>query len=118
MPYRRILEKLLTKVRGSIAALLLDAQGELVVGAGALDEKQRLIGAYAGISLGMALRIETLRARGATDYEARMLDVAEGTPVMYAERVTYAADGVAVEYLEAVWRGDRYDFKLSLTRPA
>jgi GntR family transcriptional regulator len=60
---------------------------------------------------------ETLRARGATKHEARLLDVAEGTPVMHAERITYAANGLAVEYLEAVWRGDRYDFKVTLTRP-
>jgi len=60
---------------------------------------------------------ETLRARGATEHEARLLDVAEGTPVMHAERITYAANGLAVEYLEAVWRGDRYDFKVTLTRP-
>jgi predicted regulator of Ras-like GTPase activity (Roadblock/LC7/MglB family) len=56
VPYRRILEELLSRIKGATSALLLDAQGELVVGAGALDERQRLIGAYAGISLGMALR--------------------------------------------------------------
>jgi GntR family transcriptional regulator len=60
---------------------------------------------------------ETLRARGATKHEARLLDVAEGTPVMHAERITYAANGLAVEYLEAVWRGDRYDFKVTLAKP-
>ena len=60
---------------------------------------------------------ETLRARGASEHEARLLDVPEGTPVMHAERITYAANGIAVEYLEAVWRGDRYDFKVTLTRP-
>jgi GntR family transcriptional regulator len=60
---------------------------------------------------------ETLRARGASEHEARLLDIAEGTPVMHAERITYAANGTAVEYLEAVWRGDRYDFKVTLTRP-
>ena len=36
---------------------------------------------------------------------------------MYAERTTYAVNGVPVEYLEAVWRGDRYDFTVTLTRP-
>jgi GntR family transcriptional regulator len=60
---------------------------------------------------------ETLRARGASEHEARLLDIAEGTPVMHAERITYAANGTAVEYLEAVWRGDRYDIKVTLTRP-
>ena len=56
MPYRRILEELLSRVAGARTALLLDAQGEVVVGAGNLDERQRLIGAYQGIALGMVSR--------------------------------------------------------------
>lgn len=60
---------------------------------------------------------EVLRARCAAPYEAHLLQVKEHLPVMYMERTTYAADGIAVEYLEAVWRGDRYDFKVTLTRP-
>jgi len=61
---------------------------------------------------------ETLRARAATQSEARLLQVRPGTPVMYSERVSYATTGVAVEYLEAVWRGDRYDFNVTLARAA
>jgi GntR family transcriptional regulator len=60
---------------------------------------------------------ETLRARGATLAEAQWLHVKKGAPVMAAERLTYSSTGLAVEYLEAVWRGDRYDFKVTLTRP-
>lgn len=60
---------------------------------------------------------EILRARCATPYEADLLRIKEDMPVMYMERTTYAANGVAVEYLEAVWRGDRYDFKVTLSRP-
>jgi GntR family transcriptional regulator len=60
---------------------------------------------------------EVLRARCATPYEAEFLGIKENMPVMYMERVTYAASGAAVEYLEAVWRGDRYDFKVTLSRP-
>ncbi len=56
MPYRRILEALLARVAGARSALLLDAQGEVVVGAGELDERERLIGAYQGITLGMVTR--------------------------------------------------------------
>ena len=56
MPYRRILEELLALVPGSRTALLLDVQGEVVVGAGDMDERHRLIGAYQGIALGMATR--------------------------------------------------------------
>ena len=61
---------------------------------------------------------ETLRARGATEAEAKLLQIRKGTPVMYAERMTYSSTGAAVEYLEAVWRGDRYDFKVMLKRPS
>jgi Flp pilus assembly protein TadD/predicted regulator of Ras-like GTPase activity (Roadblock/LC7/MglB family) len=56
LPYRRILESLLDRVAGARTALLLDAQGEVVVGAGNLDERERLIGAYQGIALGMVSR--------------------------------------------------------------
>lgn len=59
---------------------------------------------------------ETLRARCASPQEEELLEVPECTPVMYMERVTYVVTGQAVEYLEAVWRGDRYDFKVSLSR--
>lgn len=59
---------------------------------------------------------ETLRARCALSQEEKLLEVPKCTPVMYMERVTYAVTGQAIEYLEAVWRGDRYDFKVSLSR--
>lgn len=59
---------------------------------------------------------ETLRARPASPYEAQMLEIREGTCVMYVERVTYSVEGTPIEYLESVWRGDRYDFKVTLTR--
>ncbi len=57
MPYRGILDDLVARVAGARSALLLDVQGEVVVGAGDLNERQRLIGAYQGIALGMASRI-------------------------------------------------------------
>jgi GntR family transcriptional regulator len=60
---------------------------------------------------------EILRARCSQPHEQEFLQVARCTPVMYMERVTYAVTGRAVEYLEAVWRGDRYDFTVSLSRP-
>lgn len=53
MPYLRLLEQLLAAVPGALAALLLDANGEVVVEAGprAERDRHRLIGAYQGISL-------------------------------------------------------------------
>ena len=60
---------------------------------------------------------EVLRARCVAPQEAQLLQMREDMPVMYMERITYAANGVVVEYLESVWRGDRYDFKVTLSRP-
>jgi GntR family transcriptional regulator len=60
---------------------------------------------------------ETLHARCTLPHEQELLGVPRCTPVMDMVRVSYAAGGEAVEYLEAVWRGDRYDFKVSLSRP-
>ncbi len=60
---------------------------------------------------------EVLRARRATRAEARLLDISAGEPVLYAERVTHVASSEPIEYLEAVWRGDRYDLRVNLTRP-
>jgi GntR family transcriptional regulator len=60
---------------------------------------------------------EVLRARCTAPHEAQLLQIRDNSPVMYMERVTYAANGIAVEYLEAVWRGDRYDFKVTLAPP-
>ena len=52
---------------GSQTALLLDAQGEVVVGAGDLDERHRLIGAYQGIALGMVSRTASRFGIGGID---------------------------------------------------
>ena len=60
---------------------------------------------------------EILRAQPPTPREADLLQISEESPVMYIERITYAVTGVPVEYLESVWRGDRYDFKVALSRP-
>jgi GntR family transcriptional regulator len=60
---------------------------------------------------------ETLRARCTLPHEQQLLAVPHCMPVMDMERVSYTVSGQAVEYLEAVWRGDRYDFKVSLSRP-
>lgn len=57
MPYQFFLEDLVARLAGAQAALLLDSEGEVVVEAGARDERHRLIGAYQGIVLADARRI-------------------------------------------------------------
>lgn len=60
---------------------------------------------------------EVLRARAATRQEAAILKLRAGAPVLFCERITYSRDGAAMEFLQAVWRGDRYDFTVNLARP-
>jgi predicted regulator of Ras-like GTPase activity (Roadblock/LC7/MglB family) len=51
VPYQSLLDDLLNTVEGAQGAVLLDAEGEVVVEAGARDFRHRLIGAYQGIAL-------------------------------------------------------------------
>ncbi len=60
---------------------------------------------------------ELLRAVCPGPEETKILQLPPNVALMYLERITYAANGVAVEYLESFWRGDRYDFTVALTRP-
>ncbi len=59
---------------------------------------------------------ESLRARRASAYEAKLLKIPGGSPVIYMERTTYSPTGLPLEFLESVWRSDRYEFVFSLRR--
>ena len=68
----------------------------------------------------------TPEARFREDLEADSLDLVElimafedefGGEISDEEAQQLKTVGEAVEYLEAVWRGDRYDFKVTLSRP-
>ena len=51
-----------------------------------------------------------LEAVGAVEYEARLLDLEPGSPLVLFDGVTYTAADVAVEYCRAMYRGDRFQF--------
>lgn len=55
-----------------------------------------------------------IRTRAATTDEAELLEVAEGTPVFVIDRTTHDQNGLAVEHLNSLWRGDRYDLRVAL----
>lgn len=86
----------------------------------ALEENDLSLSLFRLLETRYGLRLWTarsvLRARLVSAYEAHLLQVSEQTPVLYMERITYAATGTPVEYLEAVWRGDRYDMRVTLHR--
>jgi GntR family transcriptional regulator len=92
-----------------------------VVRCPALEENDLTRSLYRLLETRYGLRLwtgrETLRARCALPHEEELLGLERCAAVMSMVRVTYAASGEAVEYLEAVWRGDRYDFTVTLTRP-
>jgi GntR family transcriptional regulator len=68
-------------------------------------------------SYGIELRTadEIIRTRLATIEEASLLEIKEGDPVFDINRTSYDASGRAVEYLESLWRGDRYDFRVRMS---
>jgi len=56
----------------------------------------------------------TLEAVAASKYEADMLKVPKGSPLIYLESVSYLEDGTSIEYFEAWHRGDRCKFAIEL----
>ncbi len=56
----------------------------------------------------------TIGAIPATEEEAAALQVSVGYPLLIIRRTTVGADGHPVEYLRAVYRGDRFEYHLHL----
>lgn len=56
----------------------------------------------------------TLEAVAASKYEAGMLKVPRGSPLIYLESVSYLENGIPIEYFEAWHRGDRCKFAIEL----
>lgn len=52
----------------------------------------------------------------ANHYEAEILGIAPGAPLLLLERVTYSAGERPVEYVKSLYRGDRYKFVVELSR--
>lgn len=59
---------------------------------------------------------ERLRAKLPAEYEARQLQISAETPVIYMERTTFTPEGHTVEFLQSVWRCDKYEFEFTLSR--
>jgi predicted regulator of Ras-like GTPase activity (Roadblock/LC7/MglB family) len=68
MPYRLLLESLVSSVRGARAALMLDPAGEVVLEAGERADQHRLVAAYQGILLSAARRTLESHAAGGIHY--------------------------------------------------
>lgn len=67
-----------------------------------------------GLRIGSGRR--TFEAQAAAAETAEALEVAEGTPLLYLEQVTYSADGTPIEYSDVWIRGDQLRLSAFLTR--
>ena len=54
----------------------------------------------------------------APPYEATLLHIAPGSPLLLIHRVTYDQNGQAFEHVKSLYRGDRYKFVTELHRKA
>jgi GntR family transcriptional regulator len=67
-----------------------------------------------GLELSHGLR--TIEAVAANQYEAQLLGVDEGAPLVLLDSVSYLGDGRPIEYFHAVHRGDRSKFEVEVVR--
>jgi GntR family transcriptional regulator len=58
----------------------------------------------------------TIEAVPADEYEAQLLQVQKGSPLILLDSVSYLEDGMPVEYYHALHRGDRSRFEVELVR--
>jgi GntR family transcriptional regulator len=58
----------------------------------------------------------TVEAVAANEYEAEMLQVKKGAPLILLDSVSYLSDGTPIEYYHALHRGDRTRFEVELVR--
>ncbi|MBI3286974.1 MAG: GntR family transcriptional regulator [Chloroflexi bacterium] len=58
----------------------------------------------------------TIEAVPANEYEARLLQIEKGAPLILLDSVSYLNDGTPIEYYHALHRGDRSQFEVELVR--
>lgn len=70
------------------------------------------------MKLPLGISNRTIGSIPATEEEATALEVEVGFPLLLIRRTTIGADGRPVEYLRAVYRGDRFEYHLQLEHSA
>lgn len=59
--------------------------------------------------------LQRLHATALSGEEAKLLELPEGSPALFIERISYLPDGRIVEFTRSRYRGDSYDFVAELT---
>lgn len=83
-----------------------------------VDLREQSLYSYLEIEYGLVIERgkRTLEAVPANEYEAELLQVAKGAPLILLDSVSFVADGTPVEYYHALHRGDRSRFEVELIR--
>lgn len=68
------------------------------------------------LGLGPEVADQTLQATVVNTAQAALLGVAPYSPALLVSRVTYTSDQRPIERARSVYRGDRYDFRVSVQR--
>ncbi len=56
-----------------------------------------------------------VRAVGANGYRAELLEVTEGSPLLFVSTTTYIEDNEVIEHSDSFYRADRYEYRTTLT---
>ncbi len=59
---------------------------------------------------------QNIQAGIAASCEAKLLKVPTGTPILHITRTTYDSDGIPFEYVDSVYRGDKYVFSVTIEK--
>ncbi len=73
-----------------------------------------LLAERCGIRLDYAM--QSIEPTCASSYEAALLHVASGAPLLLMHRISYNQETHAVEHVKSLYRGDRYKFMIELRR--
>jgi GntR family transcriptional regulator len=58
----------------------------------------------------------SIEALAANEIDASLLSIDENAPILQIERVTFAADGMPIEFMKARYRGDRFKYQIGETQ--
>ena len=83
-----------------------------------VDFTERSLYEYLATAYGLIIARgrRTLEAVPASEYEAKLLAVRKGAPLILLDSVSFLADGAPIEYYHALHRGDRSRFEVELIR--
>ena len=73
-----------------------------------------LYAALDGLGYHPVRALQRLHATALSAAEAKLLDLRDGSPALFIERISYLGDGRIVEYTRSHYRGDSYDFVAEL----